>query len=185
MRKKRASSFSVIGGSSLLTVFAVVCLTVFAMLSLTTVQAQKRLSDSSIQSVERYYTADLEAERIFTQLRNGETVPGVVESEGIYAYRCPISDSQTLYVELATVLKTVVSQQLLPDCSGGMVPACEILHLNNAVRSMIRDNKNHQIGNAISSGAKDGMVSMDQAILQLYRAGSITQETALLYCDKP
>lgn len=100
MRKKRASSFSVIGGSSLLTVFAVVCLTAFAMLSLTTVQAQKRLSDSSIQSVERYYTADLEAERIFAQLRNGETVPGVVESEGIYAYRCPISDSQTLYVEL-------------------------------------------------------------------------------------
>ena len=88
-------------------------------------------------------------------------------------------------VQLATVLKTVVSQQLLPDCKGGMVPACEIMHVNSAIRSMIRDNKNHQIDNAIVSGAKEGMVSMDQAILALQREGEITKETALLYADHP
>ena len=88
-------------------------------------------------------------------------------------------------VQLATVLKTVVSQQLLPDCKGGMVPACEIMHVNSAIRSMIRDNKNHQIDNAIVSGAKEGMVSMDQAILALQREGEITKETALFYADHP
>ena len=88
-------------------------------------------------------------------------------------------------MQLATVLKTVVSQQLLPDCKGGMVPACEIMHVNSAIRSMIRDNKNHQIDNAIVSGAKEGMVSMDQAILALQREGEITKETALLYADHP
>ena len=64
----------------------------------------------------------------------------------------------------------MVSQQLLPDVSGGMIPACEILQVNNAVRSMIRDNKNHQIDNAIA---------------KLYKEGRVSQEVALLYADKP
>ena len=97
----------------------------------------------------------------------------------------PSTQQIQIRVQLATVLKTVVSQQLLPDVSGGMVPACEILHTTGAVRSMIRDNKNHQIDNAIAAGSKDGMISMDQSILSLYRAGTITRETALHYCDNP
>ncbi|MBR4290205.1 MAG: PilT/PilU family type 4a pilus ATPase [Oscillospiraceae bacterium] len=97
----------------------------------------------------------------------------------------PSAQQSQIRVQLATVLKTVVSQQLLPDAEGGMIPACEIMHMTNAIRSMIRDNKNHQIDNAIASGSKDGMVSMDQAILKLYQSGKITQETALLYADKP
>ena len=88
-------------------------------------------------------------------------------------------------VQLSSVLRTVVSQQLLPDCSGGMVPACEILHLNSAVRSLIRDNKNHQIDNIIASGVREGMCSMDRAIGQLYQCGKITRETALEYADNP
>ena len=97
----------------------------------------------------------------------------------------PSNQQAQIRVQLASVLRTVVSQQLLPDCHGGMVPACEILHLNSAVRSMIRDNKNHQIDNIISSGGKEGMCSMDQAIGALHRDGTITQETALEYADNP
>ena len=66
-----------------------------------------------------------------------------------------------------------------------MIPVCEIMHMTSAIRSMIRDNKNHQIDNAIASGGKEGMISMDQAILALYQDGTITKETALLYADKP
>lgn len=97
----------------------------------------------------------------------------------------PSTQQTQIRVQLATVLRTVVSQQLLPDCHGGMVPACEIMHMNGAIRSMIRDNRNHQIDNAIATGAKEGMISMDQAIVSLYAAGKITRETALLYTDKP
>jgi twitching motility protein PilT len=79
----------------------------------------------------------------------------------------------------------VVSQRLLPDKNGGMVPAYEIMHMNAAIRSMIRDSKSHQIDNAIASGSAEGMVSMDQSILGLYRAGQITLETALDYADNP
>ena len=97
----------------------------------------------------------------------------------------PSTQQPQIRVQLATVLKTVVSQQLLPDKEGGMVPACEVMHMNNAIRSMIRDNKNHQIDNAIVSGGAEGMVSMDQAIAKLCREGKITKETALLYADRP
>jgi len=97
----------------------------------------------------------------------------------------PSSQQTQIRVQLATVLKTVVSQQLLPDTEGNMIPACEIMHMNSAIRSMIRDNKNHQIDNAIVSGGESGMISMDQAIAKLYREGKITKETALLYADRP
>ena len=97
----------------------------------------------------------------------------------------PSTQQPQVRVQLATVLKTVVSQQLLPDKEGGMIPACEIMHMNSAIRSMIRENKNHQIDNAIVSGGKEGMISMDQAIVNLYQEGKITKETALLYADRP
>ena len=97
----------------------------------------------------------------------------------------PSTQQTQVRVQLATVLHSVVSQQLVPDVQGGMVPACEVLHLSNAVRSMIRDNRNHQIDNAIASGGKEGMVSMDQALAALYREGKISRETAMLYCDRP
>ena len=97
----------------------------------------------------------------------------------------PSTQQPQIRIQLATVLKTVVSQQLLPDKDGGMIPACEIMHASGAIRSMIRDNKNHQIDNAIAAGGAEGMISMDQAILKHYREGKITKETALLYADRP
>jgi len=97
----------------------------------------------------------------------------------------PSTQQAQIRMQLSTVLRTVVSQQLLPDVNGGMVPACEILQMTAAVRSMIRDNKNHQIDNAIASGSREGMISMDQAIAKLHQEGKISQETALYYADKP
>lgn len=82
-------------------------------------------------------------------------------------------------MQLSMVLCTVVSQQLLTDVNGNQVPAFEIMNMNSAIRSLIRDNKDHQIDNVISAGANEGMVSMDQSILSLYQSGRITKDTAL------
>jgi twitching motility protein PilT len=97
----------------------------------------------------------------------------------------PSTQQAQIRMQLSTVLRTVVSQQLLPDVHGGMIPACEILQMNNAVRSMIRDNKNHQIDNAIVSGSREGMIAMDQSIMKLCQEGKISQETAMHYAEKP
>ena len=95
----------------------------------------------------------------------------------------PSGQQEQIRAQLSMVLCTVVSQQLLPDKNGGVVPAYEIMHVNNAIRSLIRENKSHQIDNVISSGSSEGMISMDQSILALYKAGKITMESALEYSD--
>ena len=70
MAKREKSTFSppALGGSSLLTVFAVLCLTVFALLSLSTVRADLRLAQHSRQAVQDYYAADARAQEILASI---------------------------------------------------------------------------------------------------------------------
>ena len=135
-----------------------------------------------------------DAETIHTAITAAETghtiiatlhTKGAVNAVNRIIDAFPSNQQAQVRMQLSSVLRTVVSQQLLPDVNGGLVPACEIMHLNSAIRSMIRDNKGHQIDNAIAAGGSEGMISMDQAILALYRAGRITRETALEYADRP
>ena len=74
---------------------------------------------------------------------------------------------------------------MIPDKAGNVIPAFELMHINSAIRGMIRDNKNHQIENAITAGRAEGMITMDQSILEHYKNGLITKETALNYADHP
>ena len=97
----------------------------------------------------------------------------------------PANQQDQIRVQLSSVLRTVVSQQLLPGVDGNMTPAFEIMHVNSAIRNMIREINGHQIDMAISTGGAEGMISMDQSILNLYKAGKITKETAMEYADNP
>ena len=55
--KKRKLSFTSVGGSSILTIFAVLCFLVFALLSLSTAKANYNLSEKSVKAVSNYYAA--------------------------------------------------------------------------------------------------------------------------------
>ena len=79
------------------------------------------------------------------------------------------------------VLQAVVSQQLIPGTDGRLVPAFEVMLVNNAIRNLIKDGKVYQIDNAILTGGAQGMMLMDNSILELYRQGRISRENALLY----
>ncbi len=100
MNRQHQGPNPVVGGASLLVIFAVLCLTVFALLGLGTAQAGQRLSEASAQSVADYYAADCSAEVIFARLRAGEMPEGVQLQDGVYSYSCPISQSQSLFVSL-------------------------------------------------------------------------------------
>ena len=97
----------------------------------------------------------------------------------------PQTHQSQIRAQLGMVLRTVVSQQLLPDQEGGMVPAYEILHMTPAIRNLIRDCKTHQIEGAMAAGSADGMITMDQSILALYRRGCISLDTALGFASSP
>ena len=97
----------------------------------------------------------------------------------------PSGQQTQIRVQLSMILHTVVSQQLLPGINGELVPAFEIMCMNNAIRSLIRECKSHQIDNVIATGSAEGMVSMDQSILRLYQEKKITKDTALEYAAHP
>lgn len=100
MNDNRQFSIPTTGGVSLLVAFAVLCLTVFALMSLSAVQADKRLADASLAMVSDYYAADCEAWRLLALLVDGQRPEGIVEDAGIYSYTCPISETQELKVEV-------------------------------------------------------------------------------------
>ena len=97
----------------------------------------------------------------------------------------PAHQQGQIRIQLSMVLNTVVSQQLVPAKNGGMVPAFEVMNVNNAIRNMIRDSKNYQIDNVIQTSAAEGMFSMDQSLLRLCKEGIITPETAENYATNP
>jgi hypothetical protein len=66
-----------------------------------------------------------------------------------------------------------VAQVLLPKNGGGRVAAHEILISTSAVRAMIRDGKIHTLPNAIQTGARFGMQSLEQALTRLAGAGTV------------
>ena len=97
----------------------------------------------------------------------------------------PSGQQDQVRVQLSMVLHTVISQQLVPGVAGDLVPAFEIMRVNSAIRSLIRDSKTHQIDNAIAAGGAEGMITMDQSLLALFKAGKITAEAALSFADNP
>jgi hypothetical protein len=100
MKKRNDTSLPAIGGSSLLVIFAVLCLVVFSLLSLNTVLAEQRLSAAYGKATEEWYAAELEAQGIYARLRGGEAVPGVEQRENRYVYSVAVSEHQTLQVIL-------------------------------------------------------------------------------------
>ena len=91
------------------------------------------------------------------------------------------SQQHQIALQLSMVLQAVISQQLIPDVDGRNIPVFEIMRLTPAIRNMIRDNKVHQIEGVISTSGQEQMRSMDQSLLELYKKGRITRDTALKY----
>ena len=91
----------------------------------------------------------------------------------------PPQQQPQVRLQLSMSLKTVVSQQLLPKIDGGSAPAFEIMHMNPAISNLVREAKSHQIDNAIQTSAGAGMIGMDAYILNLFKKGTITKQTAV------
>lgn len=97
----------------------------------------------------------------------------------------PSQKQPQIRLQLSMVLQAVISQQLLIAEDNSLIPAFELMKATPAVRTMIRDAKTHQIESAIHSGAKDGMISMDSSLLELYKAGRIDKHTATAHSFSP
>lgn len=92
----------------------------------------------------------------------------------------PENKQAQLRLQLASALAAVLSQQLVPDMqTGGRVLAAELMLMNPAIRTLIREGKTHQIDNAIMTGAREGCISMDASLQKLYMAGRVSRQSCV------
>ena len=97
----------------------------------------------------------------------------------------PAEQQAQIRVQLSMVLRAVVSQRLVPDTDGKRIPVFEVMSVNPAIQNMIRDGRTHQIDNVIYGGSDKTMLSMDNELTRLYKAGRISRDTALSYAANP
>ena len=91
----------------------------------------------------------------------------------------PSSQQGQIRAQLSVALQGIMTQTLLPTADGsGRCVATEVLVPTPAVRNLIRESKTHQIYSVLQTGGSHGMQTMDAALAQLARAGTITRAMA-------
>jgi twitching motility protein PilT len=98
----------------------------------------------------------------------------------------PADQQSAVRLGLSEVLLGVCSQQLLRRADGpGRVAALEILVATGAVRNLIREGKNHQVNNVITTGRREGMNLMDQHLKELVEQGVVEPAEAARFATEP
>jgi twitching motility protein PilT len=88
--------------------------------------------------------------------------------------------------QLSLALLAIISQRLLPASAGaGRYPAVEIMLATNAIRNLIRRGDDHQIRAHIETARAEGMLTMEQSLAELVRAGRVSRETAFDHSHHP
>ena len=120
--------------------------------------------------------------------RRGQLGSGVVINQQGYVVTNwhVIRGAEQIRLQLASVLKAVLSQRLVPRSDGkGRVPAVEVLISTPYIRDCIVDKeKTHLIHGAIAQGTSQyGMQTFDQSIFTLFEQGYISYDEALRWAS--
>ncbi|HEX9045720.1 MAG TPA: PilT/PilU family type 4a pilus ATPase [Verrucomicrobiae bacterium] len=94
-------------------------------------------------------------------------------------------DREQVRRQLAGCLRGVVCQRMVPTVDGRMTPALEIMINSPLVKKMLEDNRLEKLTAAIETGGDDGMITFNQCLFNLVKAGKITQKEALAKASNP
>lgn len=129
-----------------------------------------------LETMETAITASETGHLVFSTLHTtgaARTVDRIVDA-------FPSTQQEMIRVQLASNLKAVISQLLLPRIDGkGRVAVFEIMINTPSIAALIRDNKTFRIPNDILTGSKYGMVSLETALVEHYLNGVITYEQVM------
>jgi twitching motility protein PilT len=91
----------------------------------------------------------------------------------------PNERQSQIRTQLADCLRVVIAQRLLPRArGGGRLPALEVLRVNHAAASLIRDAKTAQLASVLQSGRREGMISLERSLADRVNAGDVRPEHA-------
>ena len=94
----------------------------------------------------------------------------------------PGDQQQQIRFQLSMTLLAIICQRLLPRADGkGRVLAYEFLRCNTAIANLIREGKTQQVYSVLETNTKDGMITMDRCIKNLYLQGLVSYEDAIAY----
>ncbi len=112
---------------------------------------------------------------VFATLHTNDTAQAVDRMVDVFD-----GDQQPqIRIQLASALTGIVHQRLVPKIGGGRVAAHEVLVATSAVRNLIRERKANQLRNAIVTGKRDGMQTLESSLGALVASGAITREDAV------
>lgn len=127
-----------------------------------------------LNTIETALTAAETGHLVFATLHTNSAAEAIDRVVDVF----PEGRQRQIRLQLSSTLMAVLSQQLLPRKAGGRVCACELMMVTPAIRNLIREGKTPQIVSAISTSAAEGSITMDNALIQLYKQKIISADTA-------
>ena len=127
-----------------------------------------------LNTIETALTAAETGHLVFATLHTNSAAESVDRVVDVF----PEGRQRQIRLQLSTTLMAVLSQQLLPRRTGGRVCAAELMMVTPAIRNLIREGKTPQIVSAISTSAAEGSITMDNALIQLYKQKIISADVA-------
>ncbi|MBI3838195.1 MAG: type IV pilus twitching motility protein PilT [Planctomycetia bacterium] len=97
----------------------------------------------------------------------------------------PTNQQDQIRTQLSTSIIAVLSQALLPKIGGGRIAAYELLVCNSAIGNLIRENKTFRITSSIQTGAKQGMVLLDDSLFTLWREQKCSKADVMAKAQLP
>ncbi|MCR4842707.1 MAG: type IV pilus twitching motility protein PilT, partial [Eubacterium sp.] len=129
-----------------------------------------------LETISTVLTAAETGHLVFSTLHTNDAASAVDRVIDVF----PPHQQQQARVQLADVIEGVVSQRLVPKADGsGRVAIFEIMTATNAVRNLIREGKTFQVPTIMQTGGRDGMITMDDALVEAVNSGVISAETAV------
>ena len=132
-------------------------------------------------TIETAITAAETGHLVFGTLHTGSASDSVDRIVQVF----PEGMQTQIRLQLSMVLNAVLTQQLIPKKGGGRALAVEFMLVTDAIRNLIRAGNTPQIANAIATSAAIGGQTMDQALIKLVRAGTVSRDVALHYAHNP
>lgn len=117
--------------------------------------------------------------KVFTTLHTSSAIDSIHRIIGEF----PTNEQERIRLRLADVLRVIISLKLVPNRSGKLTLAKEILSVDGSVRSAIRNQNIGEVYQMITEGKKKGMITMEQDLANLVEQNVITKETALNYAN--
>ena len=135
-----------------------------------------------LETIKAALTAAETGHLVFATLHTNDAIQTVDRIIDVF----PGHEQQQIRFQLSMTLHSIISQRLLPNADNtGRVLACEMLMNNTAIANLIREGKTHQVYSVLETSTREGMITMDRAVKDLYNGGQITEEDALALMKTP